>query len=153
MIGESFTESHPQNVLEELRCIFFTFFSFSEDYPDYFKAIMDYETKDSDDQTSVTDESKSECYRLGEQIFGYLSHALQKGVTEESLHSGLESEQAALILWACTIGVFNTGKKKSGYLKNYHLTDLKNFITASFELIMHLISRNGGNQHEKESED
>ena len=153
MIGKSFTESHPQNALEELRCIFFTFFGFSEDFPKYFKAIMEYETKASDDQTGVSDESKIECYRLGEQIFGYLTHALQKGVAEGSLHSGLESEQAALLLWACTIGIFNTGEKKSDYLKNYHQTDANNFVTASFELIMRLISRNGVNEHEKEIED
>ncbi len=153
MIGKSFTESRPQNALEELHCIFFTFFGFSKDFPEYFKAIMEYETKDSDDQTGVTDESKAECYRLGEQIFGYLSHALQKGVAEGSLHRGLESEQSALILWACTIGVFNTGEKKSAYLKNYHLTDPKDFVTASFEMIMRMISRNGVNQNEKEIED
>lgn len=152
MIEQSFRECRPQNAFDELRSVFFTFFRFSEDYPKYFKAIMEYETKDPVDQTGVEDKSKAECYRLGEQIFGYLFHALQKGVAEGSLYSGLDSEKAALILWACTIGVFNTGEKKGNYLENYHRTNSKEFITESFDLIMGLISRNGVNrQYEKES--
>ncbi len=153
MIEKSFAENRPQNALEELRCIFFTFFGFSEDYPEYFKAIMEYETKDADGRAGIEDASKAECYRLGEQIFGYLSQALQKGVAEGSLHRELESEKAALLLWACTVGVFNTGEKKGNYLKNYHRIDPGEFVTESFEIIMRLISRNGVNQHEKESDD
>ncbi|MCI1955300.1 MAG: TetR/AcrR family transcriptional regulator [Oscillospiraceae bacterium] len=150
-IGESFHENHPQNAPEELRCIFFTFYRFSRDYPEYFKAIMEYETKNSTGRSGMEGGSKAECYRLGEQIFGYLSHALQKGVEEGSLHRGLESEKAALTLWACTVGVFNTGEKKGDYLKNYHQVNPEEFITESFDMIMRLVSRNGGNLHEKES--
>ena len=150
-IEKSFDESHPQNALDELRCIFFTFFSFSEEYPEYFDAIMEYETKDSNDQAGIEDELKVECYQLGEQIFGYLSHALQKGVAEGSLQKVLDSEQSALLLWACTIGVYNTGKKKTDYLKNFHRIDSKEFVAESFKLIVRLISRNGVEFYEKEN--
>lgn len=151
MIEKSFRENCPQNALEELRCIFFTFFAFSEESPAYFRAIMEYETNDSDNRAGIEDASKAECYRLGEQIFGYLSHALQKGVEEGSLYRELEIEKAALVLWACTVGVFNTEEKKGAYLKNYHRVDPKKFVTESFDMIMRLISRSGGNQHETES--
>ncbi len=151
MIENNFRANPPQNALDELRSIFFTFFEFSKNYPEYFKAIMEYETKDSADQPGVKDESKAECYRLGELIFGYLSHALQKGVAEGTLHSGLGTEQAALILWACTVGVYNTGKKKGDYLKNYHGVDSNEFITDSFQLIMQLIGKDKGDQDEKGS--
>ncbi len=153
MIDKSFQESCPQNALEELHCIFFTFFGFSEDYPEYFKAIMEYETKRSGSSDGVEDESKAECYRLGEQIFGYLYHALQRGVEEGSLYSKLEIEKSALILWACTVGVFNTGERKGNYLKDYHQIDSKDFVMESFDMIMRLISRNGVNQHEKQNSD
>ena len=149
MLKKSFKKTSPQNALEELRCIFFTFFRFSEDYPDYFKAIMEYETKDSHDRVGIEDESEAECYRLGELIFGYLSQALQKGVKEGSLHKELASEKAALILWACTVGIFNTGEKKGDYLKNYHRINPREFVTESFAMLMSLISRDGvSNQQE-----
>jgi AcrR family transcriptional regulator len=143
MIEKSFQESYPQNALQELHCIFFAFFRFSENYSEYFKAIMEYETEDSDQRIGVEDQSKAECYRLGEQLFGYLVHALQKGVEEGSLRNELESGKTALILWACTIGIFNTGEKKGDYLKNYHQINSKEFVTEAFEMIMRLISSNG----------
>lgn len=151
-IEKSFRENRPQNALEELRCIFFSFFGFSEEYPQYFKAIMEYETKEPGGRTGAADESRAECYRLGEQIFGCLSHALRKGVEEGSLRRGLESEQAALTLWACAIGVFNTAEKKGDYLRTCHRVDPREFVTGFFEMIMGLITGNGGNRYEKESD-
>lgn len=153
MIEKNLHEKNPQNALEELSCIFFTFFGFSQTYPEYFKAIMNYETKDSANRTGVDNSSKVECYRLGEQIFGYLSNALQKGVAEGSLRSGLDSEKAALTLWACTVGVFNTGEKKRDYLSNYHQTGSGEFVTESFKLVMRLLRRNGDDENEAENSD
>ena len=86
---------------------------------------------------------------MGALIFGYLSRALQKGAAEGILRNGLDTEQAALILWACTIGVYNTGKKKGNYLKNYHGVDPNEFITESFQLMMRLIGTSRGDQDEK----
>ncbi len=150
MIENTFVTNPPRNALDELRSIFFTFFEFSRKYPEYFKAIMEYETKDSGDQNGMEDESKAECYRLGELIFGYLYRALQKGAAEGTLRSGLGTEQTALILWACTIGIYNTGKKKGDYLENYHGINPDEFISESFQLIMQLISRSGGDRNEKD---
>lgn len=150
MVEESFRESRPRNALEEMRCLFFTLFRFSGEYPAYFKAMMEYETGDSDGRAGAGDEPKAECYRLGEQLFGYLSRALQKGAEEGSLPGNLETEKAALILWACAVGVFNTAAKKGAYLKNYHQIDPKEFIADSFGWIMRLIGGNGGDRREKE---
>ena len=151
MIENAFRETPPQNAEEELHSIFFTFFQFSRECPEYFQAIMEYETKDPDSQTGVEDAFKTECYRLGEQIFGYLLHALQRGTEEGILRRGFDTEKSALILWACTIGVYNTGKKKAEYLKNYHGVDSGEFLTESFHWMMQLICGNGENQDEKEN--
>ncbi|HBM81066.1 MAG TPA: TetR/AcrR family transcriptional regulator, partial [Clostridiaceae bacterium] len=56
-----------------------------------------------------------ECYALGEQILGYLTNALKKGIAEGSIRSNLNVEITALALWACIIGVFNTAKRKKYY--------------------------------------
>jgi len=143
MLEKSFYNEEPNTAEEELRCIFFTFFSFSEDYPSYFKAIMEYETTDSDEQTKLSNDSKTECYRLGEQVLSYLSGALQKGLLDGTVKSGLDSKKTALILWAFTIGVFNAGEKKYGYLKNYHNISVKEFITEAFNLVMKMIIAQG----------
>ncbi|MCH3974214.1 MAG: TetR/AcrR family transcriptional regulator [Bifidobacterium tibiigranuli] len=133
----------PQNAADELHAIFLAFFEFSRSRPDYCTAIMEYETTDSASQSRMQDESKAECYRLGEVIFGYLSRALRKGVAEGTLRGGLDTEQAAVLLWACTIGIYATGKKKADYLKHYHGIESDEFISQSFRLMMRLIGVNG----------
>lgn len=149
MIENDFRKNPLKNAREELRSIFFSFYHFSRECPEYFQAIMEYETKDPENHTGVEDASREECYRLGERIFGYLLHALQRSATEGTLNSGLDVEKTALILWACTIGVHNTAKKKAEYLQNYHGIDSGEFLTESFQWMMRLIGEDGGNQDEK----
>lgn len=139
MLENAFHTECPQTAPEKLRCIFFTFHSFSKKHCAYFRAIMEYETKDCDEKTSVSDASKAECYRLGEQVLQYLSDTLQMGISEGSLKSELDSQKTALILWAYTIGVFNASEKKCEYLKNYRNILSDEFITESFRLAMKLI--------------
>lgn len=148
MLEADFQEKAPQNAVEELRCIFFSFLRFSQEHAPYFKAIMEYETKTSDRCVGVESASIDECYQLGEQIFGYLSRALQRGVEEGSLRKGLDSKKAALVLWACTVGVFNTREKKSTYLKDYHSISSEDFVTEAFDMMMHLIVSKGEAKNE-----
>lgn len=144
MIDKSLVEVRPKDAVEELRCIFFTFYRFSMEHTEYFKAIMEYETGGPDTQSSIEKEARDECYSLGEKIFGYLTRALQKGVAEGSLRTRIDIEKTALVLWACTIGIFTTGRKKSYYLKDYHQTEPVSFITSAFELILRSIQKDGG---------
>lgn len=139
MLEDSFARETPQTSREELGCIFFTLYTFSKDHKDYFKAIMEYETKDAGEQSGIDDESKTECYKLGEQVLGYLSGAIQKGVDSGTLEKGLDSQKTALILWAYTVGVFNAAAKKSGYIENYHHISLDDFIKEAFDLAIRLI--------------
>ena len=143
MIEESLREGAPQSAVEELRCVFFTFFRFSVEHRDYFKAIMEYETNEPAAQAGIENEARDECYRLGELMFGHLIHALQRGVAEGSLRGGLEIEKTALILWACTIGVFVTGEKKRQYLMDYHQTEPDAFVSDAFELVIRSIRAEG----------
>lgn len=143
MLEKDFLERQPENALAELRCIFFSFYKFRETWPMYFKSIMEYETKDAAARPGAGDDSKNQCYLLGEQLLGYLSRALQRGVEEGSFKKGLESGKSALILWACTIGVFNISEKKAEYLKDYHQVDPNELITDYFEMIMGFLKESG----------
>lgn len=139
MMEEGFGKEKPASALDELHCIFFTLFSFRQKYADYFKAIMEYETKEDGYQSGVTDDSKEECYRLGEEVLSFLLEALKKGKNDGSFKRDMNCEKTALILWAFTIGVFNAGGKKKEYLKNYHHTSVENFLEESFQLMIQLV--------------
>jgi AcrR family transcriptional regulator len=139
MMEEGFKKEKPASALEELRCIFYTLFSFREKHVDYFKAIMEYETKADGDQTGVYGESKEECYRLGEEVLFYLIEALKKGKSDGSLKRDMNCEKTALILWAFTVGVFHAGGRKKEYLENYHHTTVEEFLEESYQLILQLV--------------
>lgn len=141
MIEEELKAKCPRNAIEELHCIFFTFFTFNREHEKYFQAIMQYETHEPDMQAGIDNEARKTCYNLGEQIFGYLTHALQRGVAEGSLRPGIEVEMAALILWSCTIGIFVTAEKKSQYLIDFHRTKPEEFMTSAFELVLRSIRK------------
>ena len=141
MLEEALRDS--QDAVEELRRIFFTFFRFSVENKDYFKAIMEYETREPKEESGIENVAKDECYRLGEQLFGILVRTLRRGVAEGSLRGGLEAEKTALALWACTIGVFITGEKKSQYLAEYHQTKPDAFVSDAFELMIRSILAEG----------
>ncbi len=150
-IEQHLAEAGPTTARQQLRCLFFAILEFSKNYPAYFEAIMGYETTDAKELSGVEDDSKTECYALGEQLFGYLSRALQNGVAQGDFKAGLDSRQAALLLWACTVGVYNTAKKKADYLKTFQHTEAADFAEESFNLILTLISRNEAPYDEKET--
>lgn len=149
MLEDNFKEKKQGNAMDELRTIFLSFYQFSKECAPYFKAIMEYETKDCDQYIGVEEAAIDECYQLGERIFGYLSKSLDRGKEEGSVREELDSEKTALILWAFTVGVFNTRERKKDYLKAYHNISSEEFMTDSFYMMMHLIAVKGEVEHER----
>lgn len=130
--------------IEQLRQLYFSFYRFSRDYPDYFDAIMEYENSTFDFQNDIPDQSIQECYALGEQVFGYLSDILKKGVADRSIRDDLSIAKTALTLWSCVLGVFNTARKKENYIKNYHHTKPDDLIADAFDIITRSIRTDEG---------
>lgn len=130
--------------INKLRRMYFAFYRFSRDYPDYFDAIMEYENSIFDFQNDIPDQSIQECYALGEQVFGYLSGILKKGIADHSIRGDLDTGKTALILWSCVLGVFNTARKKENYIRNYHKTGPDDLIAEAFEIIVRSIQTEGG---------
>ncbi|SDF53258.1 DNA-binding transcriptional regulator, AcrR family [Fontibacillus panacisegetis] len=146
MLKDDSQKEKACNTIEELKQMTLSLNRFSKDHPEYFKAIMEYENGELDFQKGVSDQSREECYALGEEILGYLTGVLKRGIAENSIRSDLDIVKTALALWACMIGVFNTAKKKENYIKNYHGTTPEELISVAFELIVRSIqTENGGN--------
>lgn len=147
MLKDELQNKKTYNAIEEIRQIALTLYQFSKDYSEYFKAIMEYENGVLDFQKGVPDQSRDECYALGEEILGHLIGALEKGIKEDSIRSDLDVVKTALILWACMIGVLNIAKKKENYIKNYHMTSPEELVSAAFQLIIRSTqNENGGNK-------
>ncbi len=146
MVKDDLQKEKACNAIDEIRQIALILYRFSKDYPEYFKAIMEYENGELDFQKGIPDQSRDECYALGEEILGHLIGALERGLAEDSIRSDLDVIKTALVLWACMIGVFNTAKKKENYIKNYHRITPEELVSVAFQLIIRSIqTENGGN--------
>ncbi|MFB6467245.1 TetR/AcrR family transcriptional regulator [Cytobacillus sp. Hz8] len=132
------------NAVEKIRRMALIMYQFNRDYPDYFKAIMEYENGELDFQKGVPDQSREECYALGEELLGYLIEMLKRGIAEKSIRSDLDVVKTALILWACMIGVFNTANRKGNYLKHYHSMTPEELISGALELVIQSIQSEKG---------
>ena len=119
-------------------------YRFNLEYPDYFDAIMSYETGEKDFQTGVSDSSKEECYALGEQIFGYIVNILKEGIEDHTVKSDLDVVSTAIILWSATIGLFNVTIKKKNYIEQYHKKDSQEILLEGLDMMISTIRRNEG---------
>lgn len=146
MLQEDMESGNFTDAIEEIRRMSWTLYRFSRTFPDYFKAIMEYETGERDFKKGVSDESREECYALGEKVMSVLIGLLKKGIAEGSVRAVLDPANTALVLWACIIGVFNTAAKKEKYINNYYGLTAEGLITESFALMISSIrAGNGGN--------
>lgn len=139
MLKVNLQKEKDYTAIEEIKQMASTLYQFSNDYPNYFGAIMEYENSALDFQKGIPDHSREECYALGEQSLGYLMDALKKGIKDGSVRSDLNVENTALALWACIIGVFNTAKKKKSYIENYHGIKPEDLVSEAFNMMIRSI--------------
>ncbi|TYR80470.1 TetR/AcrR family transcriptional regulator [Priestia megaterium] len=133
--------SNQQDIhaLERIKQIGHTLYTFNEQYPNYFEAIVEYETGEMDFDKGITDSSREECYKLGEKVLAILIEALAQGIEEGAIRKEIDVLDTALVLWSCTIGAFTIAKRKANYIKHYHKRESKDLIFNTFELLIRSI--------------
>ncbi len=153
-IESSLNDAKGKNALNRIKQVGRTLYEFNNEYPDYFNAIMSYENGEKDFVNGVPDESKEECYALGEQIFGYLTSALEDGIEEGVIRREIDIINTAIVLWSCTIGLFNTLIKKRNYINHYHNRNSEKLLLEGLDMLMCLYKiSNEGAENEKEKEE
>jgi AcrR family transcriptional regulator len=128
-----------ENALHKIKQIGEILYKFSDEYPHYFKAIMEYENGELDFVNGITDKSRDECYELGEKIFTYLTTILRSGIEERVIRQDLDIINTAIILWASTMGIFNTLNKKRNYIMQYHKREPEKLVVESFDILIRSI--------------
>lgn len=151
MIEAALNDAHNKNAIEKIKLIGNTLYQFNIAYPNYFYAIMSYENGEKDFVDGITDESREECYALGEKLFDYFTATLLDGVEEGLIRGDIDIKNTAIILWSCTIGLFNTLIKKRNYIQNYHERISEKLIIEGLDLLLFAIkNKNGELENEKE---
>lgn len=122
-----------------------TLYTFSQKYPEYFAAIFSYENSDNDFREDIPDQSRNECYALGEEVFGMLTGIIRDGQAARRYKHDLDPVKTALVLWSCMAGVFNTSRVKASYIQNTHHISPDDLVSYAFQMMIQSIkTENGG---------
>lgn len=130
--------------LEKIEMIGRLIIKFSEEYSNYFNAIMEYENKDQDfeiNKESLEQNSASECYAQGEILLSYLITSLEEGIKDDSIRKDINAKNTAVFLWGSSLGILRTYGTKEKYLKFYHKIDKESFFEDSMSLLLRAIKK------------
>ncbi|WP_245954340.1 TetR/AcrR family transcriptional regulator [Paenibacillus flagellatus] len=139
MMADEFQRDAPRSALDGIRRIGDALYRFSREYPNYFNAILEYENGERDFDKSVPDRSREECYEQGEIVLGHLVRLLNQGMEEGTVRPDIDAAGTALVLWACTVGVFKTARTKARYIGHYHNSSADRLIADAFDLLIRSI--------------
>lgn len=144
LLEHKLQSDEESNALEKIRQIGLIIYRFSNDYPDYFRAIMEYENREPDFDNSCPDNYRDECYVLGERLLGYLIDNLKQGVKEGVIRPEIDVINTALVLWSCSVGVFNSVNKKAKYIMHYHNRTADEIVSDAFNMFIRAIQIDNG---------
>ncbi|WP_100486392.1 TetR/AcrR family transcriptional regulator [Sporolactobacillus pectinivorans] len=135
---QKWAEGHIDSRLEQMAIALYTF---SKEYPGYFSAIFSYENAEADFQEDIPDQSLKECYALGEEVFGMLTRLIREGQAGGLYRKELDPVKAALVLWSCMDGIFNTSKVKAGYIQSMHHTSPDSVVAYALQMLIRCIKK------------
>ncbi|WP_019913489.1 TetR/AcrR family transcriptional regulator [Paenibacillus sp. HW567] len=140
MLRQDIRENPAANALGSIRQMGDVFYRFSKEHPEYFEAMIQYETAEDDFIAEAADKTREECYALGEEITEHLIGMLWRGMDEGVIRKELNVVHTALMLWSSVVGVLNTALKKENYLRHMHGTTPDELVAAAFSLMVESIS-------------
>lgn len=145
-LRQSVREGYEGTAVDRLKEMGNILYGFSKEHPEYFTAIIEYETAEVDFDKGITDQSREECYALGEELTGMFQEILQRGIHEGVIRKELNVSRTVLVLWANVIGVLNTARKKENYIRNMHSVTPDELVEAAFDLMVHSIQAQEGSE-------
>ena len=119
--------------LDKVRAIGRAYFRFSEEYADYFNALLYYEASEI---KQVGDDSVlGECSDIGFQSMQILIDAIQTGIKDGSIHPDNDPEKTAVLLWGMTSGLIQLVALKGQHLSQQHGVNMEGLNAYAFDFI------------------
>ncbi len=123
----------PKNGLEKTQAIGQTYFEFYRKYPDYFNAMIYYESRNINFEEDNSE--ARQCMLLGTETLEILAGAIQHGIEDGSIRSAIDPRKTAVSLWGQTTGIIQIIVLKENILKESLNLTAKEIIDYTFELI------------------
>jgi AcrR family transcriptional regulator len=123
-----------RNGLEKTEAIGRAYVDFYKNYPDYFNALIYYESRQIDfaDENSVA----IQCLHEGKQTMDLLISAIEIGRKDGSIREEIDAAKTAISLWGQTTGIVQIASLKEAIvLQPYFSLTAEEVIDYSFELL------------------
>ena len=127
--------STSQSGLEKTRAIGRSYFEYYQNHPDYFNAMIYYESREIDfaDNSPVA----QQCLLLGKETLDILAGAITEGIEDGSIRSSVDPIKAAISLWGQSTGIIQIISLKADIIKHSHQVSAEEIVDYTFELIYH----------------
>lgn len=119
--------------IQKIRAIGNAYHQFSLDHPDYFNALIYFESHEMD----YEDESSTavECDNQGHKVLQIVTDTIQHGIVDGTIRTDLDPLKTAAILWGQTSGLIQLISLKGDHLQQEHGLNKDDLITYAFDLI------------------
>lgn len=124
--------------IEKARSVGKAYVEFFKKYPNYFNAMLYYESHDFDfaDQDSVA----AECLIEGKATLELLIESIVIGIKDGSIRSNIDPVKTAISLWGQTTGILQIASlKEKIILSQYFSISAQDVIDYNFDLIYHAL--------------
>ncbi len=108
------------------------YYAFSREYPDYFSAMIYYESKNIPDQAE--DSCFQSCEEQGMRTLQIVAEAISIGMEDGTIRSDMEPLMVATILWGHTTGMIQILAIKEVHLRDVHNVNINELVETSLAL-------------------
>ncbi len=135
ILTEMFSEaiSKKKSGLDKVRAIGEAYFNYSQQHPDYFNAMLYYESRNID----FSDENSCAraCEAYGTQTLQVVAQAIQTGISDGSIRPDIDPFKAAVVLWGHSTGIIQVYALKGAHLHDKHGLDMSGIVELSIEMM------------------
>ncbi len=123
--------------IEKVRAIGDAYFEFYKNYPDYFNAMIYYESREInwEDEDTIA----AQCALVGKSTLEVLVQAIMTGINDETIRRDVDPLKAAICLWGQSTGVIQIATLKEAMILAKHQIKPEEIIDYSFDLIFHAL--------------
>ena len=123
--------------LDKTEAIGRAFFGFCNTHPNYFQAMLYFESSGEPAEGQVEAGYATECQAQSVRILELCGEAVQVGIDDGTLRSDLDPVMTAMTLYGMSVGLFQIVCMKKNMLEEEHQLDPEELIEYFFEFVMH----------------
>ncbi|NIM19238.1 MAG: TetR family transcriptional regulator [Candidatus Latescibacteria bacterium] len=122
-----------QSGIEKVRAIGRAYADFHKEHPDYFDAVLYYQTQTFD--SSGRDSLVAACNSQSDETIGVIAEALKAGISDGTIRNDIDPSKAAVVLWGQTTGIMQLASRKGNEIRDWHHLNPEDVISGYFDLV------------------